>query len=170
MRVFTLGYQGLTLEAYSEILVRTGVGIVLDVRETPFSYNRRYIGSVMKRALADAGVGYLHLKACGNPSINRKTAKSPEECLSMYREYLARDTGCLTPLLSEIEKANGLGEPACLTCYEREPHACHRTILLEFLLDQTPELEVMHLVPDQEITVRTAMASTTFSGTTSQLR
>ena len=37
MRVYTLGYQQISLDEYMETLVEARVGIVLDVRETAWS-------------------------------------------------------------------------------------------------------------------------------------
>ncbi len=169
MKVFTLGYQGLSLEDYCQILLDAGIGVVLDVRERPWSYNRRYIGSIMKNSLAEVGVDYKHLKACGNPSINRKTAGSVEECLEMYQKYLANNLGCLDELCAEISAADDLGTPACLTCYEREPRECHRTILLNFLSEQIGTLQITHLGSETVSEPRTAAAFPVVSDTIVQL-
>lgn len=145
MKVFTLGYQGLSLENYVETLVASNVGIVLDVREVAFSYNRRYIKSVLQKTLFEAGIKYTHLRNCGNPSANRKTATSIEECLSRYRNYLEENSECLEVLLEHIEHADKRNQPACLTCYEHKPEECHRKILTDALLEFVPELKITHL-------------------------
>ena len=154
MQVFTIGYQGLKLEQYVESLLDAGVGIVLDVRETPWSYNRKYIKSVMANALGESGVSYLHLKECGNPKENRRTARTMEECLDNYRDYLRKNTDCLSELGHEIRKAFEVGSPAALTCYERDPHDCHRTILLEELSRLVPDIQVTHIVIEPDSTAR----------------
>lgn len=152
MKVFTLGYQGLSLEDYVATLVSVGVGVVLDVRETPWSYNRRYIKSVMANALAESGVKYVHLRACGNPSANRKAAKNVKECLEMYRIHLDENKLCLDELTTEIKYAYDIGAPACLTCFEKEPESCHRSVLLDELVKSEPTLEVVHLNVDKPFT------------------
>lgn len=145
MKVFTLGYQGLSLEKYVETLLTSNVGIVLDVREVAWSYNRRYIKSVLQKTLLEAGIKYTHLRACGNPSSNRKTATSIEECLSRYRDYLKENSECLEILLEYVELASKRNQPACLTCYEHKPEECHRNILTDALLEIVPELKITHL-------------------------
>ncbi len=145
MKVFSLGYQGLSLENYVETLLASNVGIVLDVREVAWSYNRRYIKSVLQSILSDAGIKYIHLKVCGNPSANRKTAKSVEECLSRYSEYLKNNLECLEILLEYVEAASKEGKPACLTCYEHKPEDCHRKILTDALGEIVPKLQISHL-------------------------
>lgn len=145
MKVFTLGYQALKLDVYTQTLINAGIGIVLDVREVPWSYNRQYIKSILQRTLSDSGINYLHLKSCGNPSSNRKTATSIQECLDRYKIYLRQNPDCLNGLFNEIKTASDSGRPACLTCYEKSPHDCHRKILLDFLCETNPFLEVVHL-------------------------
>lgn len=145
MKVFTLGYQGLSLENYIETLLASNVGIVLDVREVAWSYNRRYIKSVLQKTLQDAGIKYTHLRICGNPSSNRKTATSIEECLSRYRNYLNENVECLKTLLKYVEMASERNQPACLTCYEHKPEDCHRKILTDALIEIVPDLQIAHL-------------------------
>lgn len=167
MKVYTLGYQGLSLENYVETLLASNVGIVLDVREVAWSYNRRYIKSVLQKTLLDAGIKYTHLRVCGNPSSNRKTATSVEECLSRYRDYLGENLDCLETLLEYVKHANKRKQPACLTCYENKPEECHRKILTDALIEIVPELEITHL---RYVEVSTKINQTLlFSDTTAQL-
>lgn len=169
MKVFTLGYQGLKLEVYTDALVTAGVGILIDVRETPWSYNRKYIRSVLERTMAAADVDYVHLKECGNPSENRKSAKTLAQCLSRYKKHLRTNSDCLITLLDHIRLADNRGRPACLTCYEREPHECHRSILLDSLVDTDPSIEVIHLRVEPDEPFKTTTASIPFSDTRAPL-
>ena len=167
MQVFTLGYQGLDLEVYTDTLLSAGVGLLIDVRETAWSYNRRYIKGVLSRTMAAADIEYLHLKECGNPSSNRKTATSVSECLRRYRTHLRENSDCLITLLDYIRVAADGGRPACLTCYEREPHECHRSILLELISEVHPSIQITHLHGDTDI--KTDGALSLSSGATAQL-
>ena len=165
MQVFTLGYQGLTLETYTETILAAGVGLLIDVREVPWSYNRKYIKSVLECTMSSADVGYLHLKECGNPSANRKSAASIEECLARYSAYLEANTDCLDTLSIHIRSAYEAGKPACLTCFEKHPYECHRSILLNQLSKRMPELSVTHLIVSN---VKTVVVRDLSAGTTSQ--
>lgn len=145
MRVFTLGYERVQIERFISILSEHQVGLVLDIREKAWSYKPAFVKSTLCNALSQRQIEYLHVPSAGNPSTNRKTASSPEECLRRYREYLVDNQDCITELLALIKKAFRAKRPACLTCYEREPHLCHRSILLEFLVECAPNLRVTHL-------------------------
>lgn len=150
MRVFTVGYQGLSIDEYVRALSHQGVGVVLDVRETPWSYKPGFSKTPLSEALSRSGIAYKHIKAAGNPSSNRKTAVDLQECLSRYRAYLAANSGCLEELFGFICAAHTKGITACLTCYERLPGDCHRSILLDALKDRHPEIGAVHIWEAQD--------------------
>lgn len=147
MKIFTLGYQGLNTEIYVKTLVNAGVGLVLDVREHPWSQRPQFVKSALKDSLNSAGIQYAHIKAAGNPSANRKSARSAAQCLSRYRGHLEKNSQCLRALLIAIETAYDAGRPACLTCYERVYTECHRSVLVEELGKLATALRPIHLEP-----------------------
>src|SRR5882724_9944677 len=145
MKVYTLGYQGINQDKYIETLTEAGVGIVIDVRETPWSHKRGFCKTALAEGLNANGIDYLHLKSAGNPSANRKSAKSIDECLSRYRVYIEDNNSCIPELLNHITIASLLGRPACLTCFEHLPSECHRTVLTDILEEMEAGIQVVHL-------------------------
>jgi uncharacterized protein (DUF488 family) len=143
--VFTLGYEGISLDTYVRTLLDHGVGIVLDVRETPWSRKPGFSKAVLESALASSGIRYAHLRSCGNPTEIRKSGASTHEVLERYREYLGGHGKIVEDLLILVEEWAGGGRPACLTCFERAPEACHRSVLTDALTARRPGLEVTHL-------------------------
>ena len=69
-------------------LVGAGVSVVIDVRETPWSYVPAYRAATLRVVLAERGIRYLHAQFAGNPKWIRQSARSHEECLAMYRAHL----------------------------------------------------------------------------------
>ena len=147
MKIFTLGYQGLSPELYIRSLINAGVGTVIDVREHAWSQRPEFVKAPFKKTLASSNIQYQHIKAAGNPSENRKTARSAAECLGRYRTYLRSSPECLRTLLIAIEKAEQSGRPACLTCFERRYEECHRSVLIEELKLLESSLSPIHLEP-----------------------
>lgn len=145
MHVFTLGYEKISLQDYLYILIESGVGVVLDVRETAWSYKRGFSKSQLQAALKSVDIEYIHVPSAGNPSSNRKTAKSSAECLRRYKKHLEGHLDCLDELIVQIKKAAKSGRPACLTCFERLPEDCHRSILIDAIALQEPRLRPTHL-------------------------
>ncbi|HLL74854.1 MAG TPA: DUF488 domain-containing protein [Pyrinomonadaceae bacterium] len=145
MRVFTLGYQGLNLAAYVRELQRAGAGAVIDVREKPWSNRPDFIKGPLGDGLARGGIDYIHVAAAGNPASIRKTTASAEECLGRYREHLVAHPEAVEELYSYVRLAVEKGRPACLTCYERLPEHCHRSVLIEFLMRLDRRVSAVHL-------------------------
>jgi uncharacterized protein (DUF488 family) len=145
MKLFTLGYQGLTVQDYVAALEAAGAGVVLDVREVPWSRKPGFSKSPLAAALDAAGIEYLHVKSAGNPASIRKAATSAGETLQAYREHLRQNPDAVDELLAHIRGAAGRCRAACLTCFERLPEECHRSVLVEALLERDPSIEVVHL-------------------------
>ena len=113
LKVFSIGYQGVSQQDYIEALIEAGVGMVIDVREHPWSQRPEFIKSLLQKALADHNIDYVHIRSAGNPSINRKKAKTNSECLKLYGKYLSKHRECLSDLLEFIKVAAKSGSPAC---------------------------------------------------------
>jgi uncharacterized protein (DUF488 family) len=129
--ICTVGYQLRSPGELVEHLVGAGVDVVVDVRETPWSQRPAYRKTALARALGEAGIEYLHAPFAGNPKRLRREAKSHAECLDLYSAYLVEHPEVgeqFAQLMASLVHAD---RKACLLCYERHPHDCHRTRLLD---------------------------------------
>ena len=86
-QLFTIGYQGRTLESYLNVLIQEGVTILCDVRKNAIS--RKY--GFSKRTLAGAcdgvGIRYTHLPELGIESRRRQGLESPADFRALFRLY-----------------------------------------------------------------------------------
>ena len=153
----TIGVYGWTLEAWLAALRDAGVTVVIDVRQRRGVRGSEYAWANAKRleeALDDAGFGYRHeLSLAPTTEIrqaqyeedarrgvgkrSRKVA-SPEYVGRYRREVLDR-----TDLDAFVASLPDDGASALL-CVEREPEACHRSLVAERLADRYG-LDVRHL-------------------------
>jgi uncharacterized protein (DUF488 family) len=154
MNLFTLGYQGTNVHNYISTLRNAGVGLVVDVRETAWSHKRDFCKSAFKLKLELAGIQYIHLPSAGNPKQNRKTAKTAQECLDRYRVYLSTSRQGVADILAVIEGAQMSGYGVCLTCFEREPLDCHRSILADAICCIKQGIRQVHLLSSTEQQIR----------------
>lgn len=145
MDIFTLGYQGLSLAAYVEELTSEAIDLVIDIRETAWSHKPGFSKTPLAAGLERAGIEYIHLKSAGNPASNRKTAKTIEECLSRYKQHLRKQPRCVGELVTIIETARRRNRKVCLTCFERSPAECHRSVLIKELVRHVESLSAIHL-------------------------
>lgn len=142
--LYTLGYQGVDVDTYVRKLKAAGVGIVADVRETPWSHKRAFCKNALTTELSKAGIGYIHVKSAGNPKENRRTAPDLAECLRRYEEYLILNPGGVSDLVGLVQMAASQNRTVCLTCFEKDVNDCHRSILVNAIKRQI-RISAVHL-------------------------
>ncbi len=157
--VATVGVYGATLDRFLRVLAEADVRLVLDVRQRRGVRGPQYAwanSQRLQRALAEAGMGYRHLRELAPTTELRqlqyavddatgvgkrtRTQLAPEYAARYRREILAQvDLGELVETLP----AAGI---SALLCVERDPEACHRSLIAERLATEHG-FEVLHLRP-----------------------
>lgn len=130
MRIFTIGYEGATVDSFIGALTAAGVTRVIDVRALPLSRRPGFSKSPLAAALCEARIDYAHLKALGTPKRGRDAAKKGDVAtlIEVYDEQLALPEAQLaTARMIELATER----PSALVCFERDPCHCHRTLLLD---------------------------------------
>lgn len=143
MRVFTIGYEATTQADFLAALKAAGVAQVIDVRALPLSRRPGFSKTPLRHALAEEGIGYVHLRALGTPAEGREAARKGRtvELERIYAGQLALPEALVAAAqLEELVRE----KPSALLCYEREPQGCHRNILIREAL---PDATVEHLFP-----------------------
>jgi uncharacterized protein (DUF488 family) len=144
--VFTLGYEGLSIDAFLNKLVSNNILAVVDVRNNPQSMKYGFSKKSFKQYIENAGMKYFHIPELGIPSSMRKglgESVSYERLFQIYK----------TKLLPEHEEAqkrllNLITEYSriALVCFEADYHFCHRNTLVEYLQKKNPlPSPVLHL-------------------------
>ncbi|MFD1036013.1 DUF488 family protein [Sphingomonas hankookensis] len=130
MKIFTIGYEAVTMAEFIAALTQAGVRRVIDVRALPLSRRPGFSKSPLAAELAGHGIDYVHLKALGTPKRGRDAAKKGDVATlrAVYDEQLE-----LPEAQAQAAIMLGLAAemPSALLCFEREPQHCHRTLLLE---------------------------------------
>ncbi len=131
--LFTIGYEGLDSERLITALRDAGVSTLADVRAVANSRKRGFSKNALAARLAEAELGYRHLRVLGTPKAGRMAAraKDPDLMRRIYCEEVL-DTGEGGRALDELE-ALAARNPICLLCFEREPEMCHRRVLAQRL-------------------------------------
>ena len=130
LKVYTIGYEGATMDSFLAALTRAGVQQVIDVRQLPLSRRPGFSKSSLAAALAERGIGYVHLKALGTPKPGRDAAKRGDHATlkTVYAGQLE-----LPEAQAQAAQMRDLiaQRPSALLCFERAPGMCHRTLLLD---------------------------------------
>jgi uncharacterized protein (DUF488 family) len=140
--VFTIGYERRSQAELIAELSAAGVALLADVRELPLSRRRGFSKTALAGALAEAGIGYEHLRALGSPKAVRDAWKGGDVAAGKagYLAHLAE-----VPVDVEALAARVAGGGVCLLCVEHEPERCHRTLLAEALAGRLGGLVVRDL-------------------------
>lgn len=145
MQLYTIGYEGAALPDLIGVLKAAGVRTVLDVRDLPLSRRAGFSKRPLAATLAEAGIGYLHLKGLGTPKEGRLANRAGR----MEEFWRIVDDSLATPEAAhDLARAAAVAAeaPACLLCFEAQPHDCHRLRVAE-LLSAGHGFEVRHLDP-----------------------
>ena len=158
-RVATIGVYGFTAESFFATLRDAGVGLLVDVRQRRGVRGSQYAWANARRlqaGLAQAGIAYSHHRELAPTTELRhlqyrederlgvgkrsRAELAPEYSDRYLREILDRaDLGALVEELPEQA-------PAALMCVERDPEACHRSLIAQRLASEH-RVEVFHLTP-----------------------
>jgi uncharacterized protein (DUF488 family) len=141
--IFTIGYEGASVRDLIVTLERAGVQHVMDVRELPQSRRPGFSKNVLAQALAEAGIGYSHVKQLGDPKEGREAARRGdfEEFKAIFSAHLdlPETRAALTQAAGTVAR-----QTTVLLCYERDPKTCHRSLVAKRLQDVC-SLSVQHL-------------------------
>ena len=129
MRIFTIGYEGSTQPGLIAALQAAGVKRLIDVRAVPLSRKPGFSKNVLANGLAEAGIEYVHLKALGTPPDGREAARKGRHA-EMERIYATQLDLPEAIVAAEQMRELAAEKPSALLCFERDPAACHRSLLL----------------------------------------
>lgn len=158
-RLVTVGVYDWTLERFLEALRSADVRMLIDVRQRRGVRGSQYAWANSKRlqaALADAGVAYEHLPELA-PTTELRQLQYAEDArqgvgkrsrAQLAEEYVSRftterlDQVDLAPIVESLP-ADGA---VALLCVERDPEACHRSLVAERMAERFG-LALEHLRP-----------------------
>jgi uncharacterized protein (DUF488 family) len=151
-RLVTIGVYGSTVDEFLDALRAADVDVLLDVRQRRGVRGPEYAWANSQRlqqALAEAGIGYRHLKELAPTTEMRHAqyaadAAKGEGKRTGQRTYVERilDPADLDELLGGLDES----VTAALLCVERDARACHRGLIADRLAAEYG-VPVEHLVP-----------------------
>ena len=144
--LFTIGYEGRSIEGYLNALVRAGVTLLCDVRRNAISRKYGFSKSVLSNVCEKLDVGYKHLPELGITSKKRWNLETQADYDALFREYERTTLPRQREALSKIQAWIRSGERVALTCFERLSQQCHRRCVAKALeLEAGPRFTSNHL-------------------------
>lgn len=126
--LFTVGYEGMSLDAFVDELLQEGVERVVDVRENPWSRKPGFTKGPLEDALDKAGISYEHVGALGTPKAVREALGEGEleSFEDAYQRHLEENEEALSRLEALADEA-----ATAIMCMERRVEDCHRRFLAQ---------------------------------------
>ncbi|MFO8054424.1 MAG: DUF488 domain-containing protein [Bacteroidales bacterium] len=144
-KLFTIGYEGISLENYLNKLVKNNIKVLVDVRRNPLSMKFGFSKNLLKRYCESLGIEYIHIPEVGIESSQRQELETQEDYDVLFENYKQ------TTLKSTVENQKNILELVkkhnriALTCFESNVCQCHRLHLAESILKLDAKLKLQHI-------------------------
>lgn len=87
--LFTIGYEGISLEEYLSRLLKNDVKVLVDVRNNPLSMKYGFSKNQLKKYCESIGIRYLHFPEVGIQSEQRQELSSQADYDKLFAIYLS---------------------------------------------------------------------------------
>ena len=143
--IATIGVYGFDGESFLAALAAAEVELLLDVRQRRGVRGREYAwanAGRLQKALAEAGIVYTHLKELAPTTAMREAqyreddrrGEGKRSRTELSDEYVELYTAGVLERVDLGPIVNWIGASrAALLCVERDPEACHRSLIAERL-------------------------------------
>lgn len=123
----TIGYEGGSIEAYLNKLIKTQIRVLVDVRKNPISRKYGFSKNTLSSLLGKVGIQYMHMPELGIASADRKTLntqKDYDRLFDRYEESVLKHQANAIKNLYEVYQEN---RHVAITCFEKSHCQCHRS-------------------------------------------
>lgn len=129
--LYTIGYEGVSLEAYLNRLVMNDVKVLVDVRRNPLSMKFGFSKSQLRGFCANLNIEYVHIPEVGIRSEYRQELNSQKDYDALFSDYRAKNLTATHIQQQQILDLLKERKRIALTCFEADICQCHRKHLAE---------------------------------------
>lgn len=130
--IYTIGYEGLQIDSFLNILLHKGIQRLIDIRSNPVSRKYGFHKSRLSSLSRHLNIEYIHIPEVGIPSSWRENIDNTNDYKRLFKRY-AREI--LPNQKDSLDTISNLikTKPSALFCMEENPDYCHRSVLAEKL-------------------------------------
>lgn len=129
--LFTIGYEGISLEAYLTKLIKNDVKLLVDVRNNPLSMKYGFSKSQLQKFCTGLGIQYIHLPEVGIQSEQRQELRTQADYDELFANYRSNNLSKTQSTQHQIFNLLQQHGRIALTCFEANICQCHRKHLAE---------------------------------------
>lgn len=133
--LFTIGYEGSSLEGYLNRLLKNGVKVLIDVRNNPLSMKYGFSKTLLKRYCESIGITYMHFPEVGIQSDKRQELNTQADYDKLFKQYRNDNLSKTKDSQSNILNILMTYKKIALTCFEADVCQCHRKHLAEAIVE-----------------------------------
>ncbi|MBP7102436.1 MAG: DUF488 domain-containing protein [Bacteroidales bacterium] len=137
--LFTIGYEGISLETYINKLIINDIHILCDVRRNAYSQKYGFSKRQLQTACEGVGLRYIHIPELGIASENRRQLESQKDYDLLFEQYEKTTLKNNRAALLKLKEIIDTDKRVALTCFEKDPKQCHRTRIANALM-QLPNI------------------------------
>ncbi len=132
--LYTVGYEGLTIDEFLSLVVDSPIDLIIDTRWTPLSRKPGFSRSGLQQRLMDRRKEYVHIPQLGSPKVLRQELSDSHDWSAFARKYLTwlndQEDALASVRAWAVERVVGL------LCFEANPHRCHRSLVATTILER----------------------------------
>jgi len=138
-QLFSIGYEGITLETYINKLIINDVHVLCDVRKNAYSQKYGFSKSQLQTACTGVGIRYVHVPELGIESEKRHDLRSQADYDLLFDRYEKTTLINNQSALLKVKVIIDTNKRVALTCFEKNPLQCHRSRVANALM-QLPDI------------------------------
>lgn len=131
--LFTIGYEGKSLESFINLLIQNDVRLLCDVRKNPLSRKFGFSKAKLEHVLKAIGIEYIHIPEVGIDAEKRAALTTRTAYDLLFQDY-ENNLPQITSYLERIALLCNKYQRVALMCYEEDPQECHRHIIRDYLV------------------------------------
>jgi len=132
--LYTIGYEGISLENYFLKLLSNDVKVLVDVRRNPLSMKFGFSKTLLQRYCKALEIEYIHFPEVGIHSNERQELNSQNDYDELFQNYksasLPKTIDTQNLIIDILERKHRIA----LTCFEANICQCHRKHLAEAII------------------------------------
>ena len=129
--LYTIGYEGISLEEYLNRLIKNDIKVLVDVRNNALSMKFGFSKKQLTSFCASLNIEYLHIPEVGIQSEQRQELKTQTDYDNLFDIYKRQNLQKTTSQQQQILDLLKTKERIALTCFEANICQCHRKHLAE---------------------------------------
>jgi len=132
--LFTIGYEGVSLEMYINKLILNDVKVLCDVRKNSYSQKWGFSKSTLQDACEKVGIKFIHIPQLGIESNERQELNGLADYKKLFASYELTTLVENNKYLLELSGIVTTNKRVALTCFEKDVQMCHRGVVASQLM------------------------------------